>query len=210
MLKYKLDIVYQDKDVIVVNKPSNLLTIATDNCKENNLYHYVSMYLKTQNKKNKVFIVHRLDKQTSGLIIFAKSYSVKLKLQKLFEEGKPIRKYICITTSKPNKDEDTIINYLKEDKFGNVFLSNKDNKYAKKAVTQYKVVSKVKNGYLLDVNILTGRKNQIRVALASINCPILGDKKYSTTKSKIMYLKAYLLDLTSYNSVYLFKINSNF
>ena len=210
MTKYKLDIVYQDKDVIVINKPSNLLTIATENSKENNLYHYVSMYLKSQNKNNKVFIVHRLDKQTSGLIIFAKSYEVKLKLQKLFEEGNVIRKYVCITSCKPEKEEGTIINYLKIDKFGNVFLSNKNDKYAKKAITEYKYISKVNNGYLLDINILTGRKNQIRIGLSSINCPILGDKKYSTSKSKYMYLKAYLLDLSLYNKAYLFKINSNF
>ncbi len=210
MVKYKLDIVYQDKEVIVINKPSNLLTIATNNSKENNLYHYVSMYLKTQNKNNKVFIVHRLDKQTSGIIIFAKSYETKLKLQKLFEEGNLIRKYSAIVKNKPIKDEDTIINYLKIDKFGNVFLSSKNDKYAKKAITKYKVVEKVNQGYLLDIEILTGRKNQIRIGLASINCPIIGDNKYSPSKSKKMYLKSYLLDLSSYNMAYLFKINSNF
>lgn len=210
MLKYKLDIVYQDKEVIVINKPSNLLTIATSNSKENNLYHYVSMYLKTQNKNNKVFIVHRLDKQTSGLIIFAKSYEVKLKLQHLFEEGKVIRKYSAITKNKPLKEEDTITNYLKIDKFGNVFISSKNDKYAKKAITRYKVVEKVNKGFLLDIEILTGRKNQIRIALANIDCPIIGDSKYSTSKSKIMYLKSYFLDLSSYNKGYLFKINSNF
>ena len=182
-----IEIIYEDAQIIVVNKPSNLLTIANLKNKTDNLYHYLSLYVKQKNKMNKVFIVHRLDFQTSGLIVFAKSFKVKEELQKLFETGQVIRKYQAITTNKPPKETDVLINYLVIDK--------------------YKFIKKVKEGYLLDIEIRTGRKNQIRIALANINCPIVNDSKYSKQKGKRMYLRSYLLDITKFNKDYLFKIN---
>ncbi len=202
-----IEIIYEDAQIIVVNKPSNLLTIANLKNKTDNLYHYLSLYVKQKNKMNKVFIVHRLDFQTSGLIVFAKSFKVKEELQKLFETGQVIRKYQAITTNKPPKETDVLINYLVIDKFGNVFNSTKNHPNAKKAITKYKFIKKVKEGYLLDIEIITGRKNQIRIALANINCPIVNDSKYSKQKGKRMYLRSYLLDITKFNKDYLFKIN---
>lgn len=202
-----LDIVFEDDDIIVINKPSNLLTIATSLQKVETLYHFVSNYVKQRYGKNsKIFIVHRLDKMTSGLVVFAKSYQVKLAIQNLFEQGKVIRKYHAIVTYKPKFENGEIINYLIQDKFGNVFISNKNNKNAKKAITKYRVIEKNNLGYLLDIEILTGRKNQIRIGLANLSCPILGDSKFGGKKARKLYLNAYFLSLAAFKKEYVFKI----
>lgn len=210
MKNKKLDILYEDEKVIVVNKKPNILCIGTDFDKINTLYHEVSNYVKKQNKNNKIFVVHRLDKKTSGIVIFAKAYKVKLELQKIFEEGQLVRKYCLLTSELPINKEGEIVMYLITDKFGNVFESSFKNKFAKKAITRYKFEKKVGLYYYFDVLILTGRKNQIRLAFNKINCPIVGDDKFSKIKSKIMYLKAYYLDLSKYDSRYVFQINKEF
>jgi len=206
-MKNKLNIVYEDKDIIVINKPHNLLTIATNKEKNKTLYHYLLEYEKSKNTK--IFIVHRLDKLTSGLIIFAKSYQVKQKLQKIFELGDLTRQYILLTKNKLNSNEGTIINYLKIDKFGNVFISNSKDKYAKKAITKYKFLTQTKIGYKYQITILTGRKNQIRIAFANLGSPIIGDTKYSK-KNNRLYLQANYLDLSKYKPNYIFKIPDEF
>lgn len=182
----KLKIIYEDKFLIVVYKKAGLLTISRDNKRDLNLYDEVKSYLKKQNPKNKVFIVHRLDKDTSGLVLFAKSESVKLSLQSNWD--KVVRKYYALVEGIPLKKEDTLVNYLYEKKNYEVVVSNK----GKKAITEYKVLSSKKNS-LLDILIRTGRKNQIRVQLAYIGNPIVGDKTYGH-KNKRMYLEAYYLE----------------
>lgn len=182
----KLKIIYEDKHLIVVYKRSGLLTISRDNKNDINLYDEVKSYLKKQNPKNKVFIVHRLDKDTSGLVLFAKSEYVKLSLQSNWEDV--VRKYYAVVEGIPLKKEDTLVNYLYEKKNYEVVVSNK----GKKAITEYKVLESKKNS-LLDIQIKTGRKNQIRVQLAYIGNPIVGDKAYGH-KNKRMYLEAYFLE----------------
>ena len=109
-----LDIVFEDKYIIVVNKPSKLLTISNEKEKEKTLYHLVSLYLKKKNKNNKVFIVHRLDFDTSGLVLFAKTEAVKEKLQANWNEVQ--RKYMAVLSGKLIKREGVIQSYLKETK----------------------------------------------------------------------------------------------
>ena len=176
--KYELpfDIIYEDKHIIVVNKPSNLLTISTDNEKYNTLYHMVREYVKNINKNNRIFIVHRLDKDTSGVILFAKDEKTKNMLQDNWNEIVKERNYIAIVHGNVLKDEDTIINYLNETKTNLVYTTTKDK--GKEAITHYKVLSKNKLYTELNINISTGRKNQIRVTLKELGNPILGDKTY--------------------------------
>jgi len=180
MKKEKLDILYEDKYIIVVNKPSGLFTISTDKEKMKTLFHQVLIYLKQKHKSNKVFIVHRLDKDTSGLIIFAKSEKVKKKIQDNWENVK--REYIAIVNGQILKEKDTIKSYLKETKTLLVY-STKD-KNGKLAITEYEKISFNKDYSMLKINIKTGRKNQIRVHLNDIGHPIVGDKKYSNIKNK--------------------------
>ncbi len=191
----KIDIVYEDKDIIVVNKPSGLLTIATDKEKEKTLFHKVYMYIKKKNKNNKVFIVHRLDKDTSGLVLFAKTESLKMKLQNDWENLAKERKYIAIVHGVVPDEKGTITSWLKETKTLLTYSSGV-NGDGKKAITNYRVVSSNAQYSLLDIDIKTGRKNQIRVHMNDIGHPIVGDHKYGIKDNfRKMYLHAYKLTI---------------
>lgn len=179
MKKDKLDIIYEDKSIIVVNKPSHLLTISTDNEKEKTLFHKVMLYEKRKNKNNKVFIVHRLDKDTSGLVLFAKDEKIKYKLQNNWDKETK-RGYVAVVHGK-TKDSDTLKSYLVETKTLLVH-STPDKKLGKLAITEYKKILENKKLSLLKINIKTGRKNQIRVQLADNGNQIVGDKKYGENK----------------------------
>lgn len=190
----KLKIIYEDKHLLIVDKPNNLLTISNEKEAENTLFHKVYLYIKRKNKNNKIFIVHRLDYDTSGLVIFAKSEKVKKILQDNWD--KVVRKYLAIVVGELEKKEGTIKSYLKETKT-NLVYSTKDSKNGKLAITLYKSILTNKKYTLLDILIKTGRKNQIRVHLNDLGNPIFGDKKYSKIKQKSnrMYLHAYYLEL---------------
>ena len=181
MKKEKLDIIYEDKFIIVINKPSGLLTISTDNEKNNTLYHKVYDYLKKKHKSNKVFIVHRLDKDTSGLVVFAKSEKIKYYLQNNWDNVK--RFYYAVVNGDVNKKYGEIESYLKETKTLLVYSSN-DKKNGKLAITKYEKIISNNKYSLLKIDIKTGRKNQIRVHLNDIGHPIVGDKKYGKWKKE--------------------------
>lgn len=179
-LNDNIDIIYEDKDIIVVNKPTNLLTIGTTKEKEKTLYYMVSAYLKKANKNAKVFIIHRLDKETSGIIMFAKNEKIKKLYQDNWNSLIKYRGYVALVDGEIEKKENKITQYLKEKNNFYVYATN--DKTGKLAITYYKVLKSNKNFSLLDIEIKTGRKNQIRVAMQSINHPIIGDKKYGATK----------------------------
>ena len=132
-----LNIIYEDKDIIVIIKPAGLLTIGTDNEKEKTLYHMISDYVKKINKNNKIFVIHRLDKDTSGIVMFAKSEKIKKLYQDNWDNLIKSRKYYALVEGKIDSDG-YIESYLKEDKNYMVF-STKD-KTGKLAKTEYKVI----------------------------------------------------------------------
>ena len=179
MKKDKLDIIYEDKFIIVVNKPSHLLTISTDNEKEKTLFHKVMLYEKRKNKNNKVFIVHRLDKDTSGLVLFAKDEKTKYFLQNNWDKDTK-RGYIALVHGM-TKNKDILKSYLTETKTLLVH-STLNKKLGKLAITEYEKIAHNKKLTLLKINIKTGRKNQIRVQLNDNNNQIVGDKKYGDNK----------------------------
>lgn len=170
------DIVYEDEDIIVVNKPSGLLTIATEKEKDKTLYHIVREYIVSKNRNARIFVVHRLDKDTSGIVIFAKNEKIKNKLQENWNEYVTLREYVAVVHGTFTKKKDKIIQKLKETKTNLVYVSKDDD--AKEAITNYEVIKENDDYSLLKVTIETGRKNQIRVALSSNKHPIVGDKKY--------------------------------
>ena len=176
--KYELpfDIIFEDDHIIVVNKPSGLLTIATDKEKEKTLFHIVREYLVSKNKFAKVFIVHRLDKDTSGIVVLAKDEKTKNRLQENWNEFVSLREYVAVVHGKLKNKEDRIIQKLKENKTNLVYVSKDSD--AKEAITNYKVIKETDNYSMVSINIETGRKNQIRVAFATLKNPIVGDKKY--------------------------------
>ena len=184
------DILFEDEHIIVVNKPSGLLTIATEKEKEKTLFHIVREYLVSKNQYARVFIVHRLDKDTSGIVVLAKDEKTKNKLQENWNEYVSIREYVAVVHGKPKKDEDKIVQKLKETKTNLVYTTKDED--GKEAITNYKVIKTIDNYSMLSINIETGRKNQIRVALSSIGTPIVGDKKYGLRddKENRLYLHA--------------------
>ncbi len=181
MVKEKLDIIYEDKEFIVVNKKAHLLTIATKEEKIETLYHKVYEYLKRKNKNNYVFIVHRLDKDTSGLVLFAKNQKLKNALQE--EWSKTTREYIAVVEGYVEKMRGTIKEYLKETSTLLTYATK--DKSGKLAITHYEVLYRSKSHSVLKINIETGRKNQIRVAMQNLGHPIIGDKKYGATKNPL-------------------------
>lgn len=189
-----IDIIYEDKDIIVINKPSGLLTVATEKEKNKTAYHLVMEYLKKKNKNNRIFIIHRLDKDTSGIIMFAKNERAKHLYQDNWNDIVKKRCYYAVIDGKMENKEGTIKSYLKEN--GNMVYSVEDRS-GKLAITEYKVLKERKNISLLDINLKTGRKNQIRVHMKENKTPILGDLKYGE-KSKLinrLALHAYKLEL---------------
>ena len=180
-MKKKLDILYEDKFLIIVNKPANLLTISTDKEKDRTLYSYVYDYLKKKNKRNKVFIVHRLDKDTSGIVIFAKDEIIKHHMQDNWDKIK--RNYVAIVNGKIENKKGVLKSYLNETKTHYTY-SVKD-KNGKLAITEYEKILENKKYTMLSLNLKTGRKNQIRVQLADMGNSIVGDKKYGIKKDPI-------------------------
>ena len=189
MKQMLFEVLFEDEHLIVVNKPSGLLTIATDREKERTLYHIVRDYVVSKNSHGRIFIVHRLDKNTSGIVLFAKDEKTKNQLQEHWNEYVSLREYTAIVNGHPKEDSGQIVQYLKETKTNLVYVSPYGD--GKKAITNYSVLKKNDRYSMLKITIETGRKNQIRVALASKNIPILGDWKYGE-KSKVnrLYLHA--------------------
>lgn len=190
MSKKKLDIIYEDKYLIIINKTSGILTISRDNRNDKNLYDEVKEYVKKQNPKNKIFIVHRLDKDTSGLIIFAKNEKVKSILQTNWTK---VKRYYYAVVNGIVKENNHLENYLLETKTHDVIIT-KDKKKGILAITNFEVMEYNKKYTLLNIEIKTGRKNQIRVQLANIKHPIVGDKKYGNKERIPLCLQAYRLE----------------
>lgn len=203
-----ISIIYEDKDLIAVDKPSGLLSVATSSEKEETMYHMVSEYLK-QKYHNRVrcFIVHRLDKDTSGVMVFAKSFQIKEELQDLFQRGLVRRYYEAVLSAVPDKPYDKLVIYLKEDRFSNIFLTDENDPDGQKAITLYNVVGINKGKANVKIEILTGKRNQIRMSFAEIGCPIVGDIKFGGKKNHRLLLNACELDLRKYldKDEYLFK-----
>lgn len=174
------EILFEDDHIIVVNKPSGLLTIATQKEHDRTLFHIVREYLVSKDRNAKVFIVHRLDKDTSGIVVLAKDEKTKNQLQENWNEYVSLREYVAVVHGHLKKDSDRIVQRLSETKTNLVYVSKKED--AKEAITNYKVIKETDKYSLLSINIETGRKNQIRVAFQSLGNPIVGDKKYSNIK----------------------------
>lgn len=180
-------IIYEDNLFLVVNKKSGLLTVHTFKEKEETLEHQVYEYL--HQKREKGFVVHRLDKETSGIIIFTKKEEVKNILQENWNEIVKSRKYIAVVHGSI-KGKGTIRSYLKEEKNTFVHSSSK----GKLAITNYYPKKTNGNYTLLDISIETGRKNQIRVHMKENQTPVVGDKKYGIKdNSSRLMLHAYEL-----------------
>ncbi len=174
-------ILYEDKELLVINKPAGQLSIATDMLRQETAYSQATDYIRIRNKKARLFIVHRLDRDTSGVLLFAKNEGIKLALQEKWNQIVSRRGYQAIVAGKPEREEDTLCSYLLENK-AHVVYSAPEKKGGKLAITHYRFLRERKGYSLLDLSIDTGRKNQIRVQLADLGHPVAGDKKYGEGK----------------------------
>lgn len=183
-------LLYEDKDILIVDKPYHMLTIA-DLKHKDTLYTLLSSYVKKQNIKNKIYIVHRLDQETAGIMVFAKNSDIKEKLQQNWNEV--TREYQALVHGKV-KENDTLYFHLKENRAMQVYATKKDQ-YTKEAITEYTRLWFKNNISFVNITIKTGRKHQIRVSFKEIGYPILGDTKYGKKDGcKHLYLYASKLE----------------
>lgn len=180
----RLKIVYEDDDIIVANKGYGLLSIGNDKVREGTAYSILKDYLKWVDPRQKIFIVHRLDRDTSGLMMFAKNIQAKETMQHNWNNMVLNRTYVAVVEGNVENDEGTIRTYLAENSRYEVYVTENPEE-GQLAVTRYKVLKR-KNGYtLMELELDTGRKNQIRVHMKHIGHPIAGDRRYGAKSSPI-------------------------
>ncbi|GGE44924.1 pseudouridine synthase [Pullulanibacillus camelliae] len=179
-----ITVIYEDEDVLIIDKPSGLLTIATDKERERTAYHQLTTYIKNQDARQRLFIVHRLDKETSGVMMFAKSMRAKERMQNEWRERVTKRTYIALVEGRVSQKQGTITSWLQETKTHRMYSSKKTGD-GQKAITHYKVLRTSGHYSLLEVHLETGRKNQIRVHMQEMGHPIVGDKLYGAKTKAI-------------------------
>ncbi len=190
-----LSILYEDWDILVVDKVSGLLTVSTDRVREQTAYYLLNDYVRKGNSKsrNRVFIVHRLDRETSGILVFAKTENAKRFLQEEWQGFQ--KKYYAVVRGTLPEKEGLITSYLVENSAHKMY-SVSDPSKGKLAKTKYSVLKESPSYSLLEIDLLTGRKNQIRVHLADKGCPVVGDKKYGEKKQSAKRLCLHSASLT--------------
>ncbi len=190
-----LTVLYEDRDILVVDKVSGLLTIGTETDKENTAYYRLNDYVRKgiQKSQNRVFIVHRLDRDTSGVLVFAKSEKAKRFLQDEWPAFK--KRYYAVVHGRLLEKEGVITSYLAENSIHKMY-SVPDPKKGKLAQTGYKVLRESNKYSLLEIDLLTGRKNQIRVQFAEKGYPVAGDKIYGLKGKGIKRLTLHAESIT--------------
>lgn len=192
-----LPIIYEDDSLIVINKPSGLLSIASDKEKGSTAYRMLSDYVQQKDKHNRVFVVHRLDEDTSGVLMVAKNVEIQQALQANWNDIVTKRGYYGVVEGQLKEKKGTVKSYLRKNT-QNMMYSVKSPKDAQLAITHYKVMQENEQYSLLDINIDTGRKNQIRVHMGDLGHHIIGDDKYGNPSNPIkrLGLHAYCLEFT--------------
>lgn len=189
-----LKIIYEDPEIIVIEKPAGLLSMASDSEKQHTAYHQLTDYVRRDNPEHRIFIVHRLDRDTSGVLLFAKNEAVKHTLQDGWRKLVVDRAYVAVVEGRVWKKEDTIRSWLLETKTKMMYSGSKPGD-GLEAITHYDLLQANDKYSLLEIRLETGRKNQIRVHMKDIGHPIVGDKKYGAAANPLgrLGLHAHLL-----------------
>ncbi|MFC4776855.1 RluA family pseudouridine synthase [Paenibacillus sp. GCM10023252] len=180
-----MTIVHEDNDLIVINKDAGLLSIA-GNGEDTQItaYRQLMAHVRAADPKSRIYVLHRLDRDTSGLMMFAKSEEVQQAMQNAWQETVRERTYVALVEGKVKREEGTITSWLKESKTLKMYSSHLPND-GQQAITHYKLLKANSAFSLLEIHLETGRKNQIRVHMEDIGHPIVGDKKYGA-RSKVI------------------------
>jgi 23S rRNA pseudouridine1911/1915/1917 synthase len=175
---------HEDEAIIVIEKPAGLLSIASDSEDEKTAYALLTQHVRRGNPRarERVWIVHRLDRETSGVMVFAKTEAAKTALQKDWDAAE--KKYFAVVEGAPTNDAGTLESWLDESNPLKVYVGG-SGPQMRHAITHYRVAKKAKSTTLLEVTLETGRRHQIRVQLAEAGCPIVGDKKYGAQTNPI-------------------------
>jgi 23S rRNA pseudouridine1911/1915/1917 synthase len=173
-----LDLVHEDRDILVVDKPSGLLSVATEGERTRTAYRLLRDWVAARGPAGaRLFIVHRLDRETSGLIVFAKTVAAKRALQSQFAARAVERIYVALVEGVPRMTEGTLTSRLAEDRSLRVRPTS-DRRAGREAITRYRVVARRREGTLLELRLVTGRRGQIRAQLATAGHPIAGDREF--------------------------------
>jgi 23S rRNA pseudouridine1911/1915/1917 synthase len=197
----KLKIIFEDAHLIVVEKKEGLLTVSTGNSDETTAFSILKYHVKKSSPQNRIFVVHRLDRETSGVIMFAKSKEVQLILQENWHRIITRRIYVALVEGKVEKEQDTIVTWLTENEKSLKIHSSSTDNGGQQAITHYKCIKSNENYSLLEIELETGRKNQIRVHMQGIGHPVVGDKKYGAGVSPIARLGLHARLLAFYHPI---------
>ena len=183
--KHKVRIVFEDEHLMVVEKKHGVLTRSTCKEDEQTAYSVMTEHVRRRHRNNRIFIVHRLDRETSGLLLFAKSEEAQFRLQHNWNENIIKRAYVAVVEGVPNPENGTIHNWLTENRKSLKMHSSPTDNGGKEAVTHYKTLKNNGLYTLLEMELETGRKNQIRVHMSDLGTPIAGDKKYGAASNPL-------------------------
>lgn len=191
-------ICYEDEYLLAIEKPAGLLSVASDRERERTAWRMTRDALRLREPDSRLFVVHRLDQDTSGLLLFAKSEGVKDALQENWEALVQERGYLAVAEGRPPQAQGVIRSYLRETKTHLVYSTDRPGPDAKEAITEYQVRKTNGTYTLLELFLQTGRKNQIRIHLKDLGCPVVGDRRYGGAKSPIgrLCLHAHRLTFT--------------
>lgn len=190
-----LHILFEDESLLVIEKPAGLLSMASETERERTAYAHLTDYVRRgkTHSQERVWIVHRLDRETSGLMVFAKSEAAKTRLQAEWNEAD--KRYLAVVEGHLPADEGAMRSHLDESRPYMVYSVQRPNELTRLAVTNYRVLKRGANYELLELSLETGRRNQIRVHLADAKCPVVGDEKYGARTNPVLRLALHACSL---------------
>lgn len=177
-------ICYEDDYILAIEKPSGLLSVSSDKQKTRTAHALTLEALRVKDPKAQLFSVHRLDQETSGLLLMAKSREIRDKMQQNWDKTVLERGYLAVVDGVPPAPDGVLRSYLKETPT-HLMYSTEDSRNGKLAITEYNIKRSNGTYSLMELQLKTGRKNQIRVHMKDLGCPVVGDKKYGGSKSPI-------------------------
>ncbi len=176
--RFHVEFIYEDDEIVVIDKPSGLPVIAPDNGRGKSAQDYVTAHIQRTNKRGRAAVLHRIDRDTSGIVVFGKSADAKRRIMGDWSELVEERRYVALVEGRLPAEEDTLESWLVENRAGTVYECRPGTRGALEAITHYRVLAEGRTHSLVELELETGRKHQIRVQLAALGHPVAGDSRY--------------------------------